>query len=223
MHSHLNSLQQTETPVSHSCIQSLLLKFAAQELIEVREPTSSSSSSTSPSSVVVSVDHAKLWAMIGSVASGQRAGVKRKAEEHAPQKRASGFSSSIQSSSSPPHSSSLTPASNAQLVGASTSGSSTEKKGRSSKNQTSHLDMEIENLLNQQSTKEQQSKKVGRTPPPQYPNQRTGWLAGTDAMLMFSCQVKQRDSRAAQHQHSQGAVHRGKVPVSWPSAGPRVL
>lgn len=163
----MNCLQQTETPVSHSCIQSLLLKFAAQELIEVREPTSSSSSSSSASisSVVVSVDHTKLWAMIGSVAGGQRTGVKRKAEEQAPHKRASGFSSSIQSSSSPPRASSLTPASNTQLVGASTSGSSNEKKGRSSKNQTSHLDMEIESLLNQQSTKEQQSKKVGKMSP----------------------------------------------------------
>lgn len=147
----------------------------------MREPTSSSSSSTSPSSVVVSVDHTKLWAMIGSVAGGQRAGVKRKAEEQAPHKRASGFSSSIQSSSSPPHPSSLTPASNVQLVGASTSGSSTEKKGRSSKNQTSHLDMEIESLLNQQSTKEQQSKKVGEKPE----TGRTGSLAGAD--VMFSC------------------------------------
>lgn len=106
--------------------------------------------------------------MIGSVAGGQRTGVKRKAEEQAPHKRASGFSSSIQSSSSPPHSSSLTPASNTQLVGASTSGSGAEKKGRSSKNQTSHLDMEIESLLNQQSTKEQQSKKVGEMPPRQH-------------------------------------------------------
>lgn len=37
-----------------------------------------------------------------------------------------------------------------------------EKKGRSSKSQSSHLDMEIESLLNQQSTKEQQSKKLSR-------------------------------------------------------------
>lgn len=173
----LNCLQQTDTPVSHSCIQSLLLKFAAQELIEVREPTSSTSSACS-SSVVVSVDHTKLWAMIGSVAGGQRAGVKRKAEEQAPHKRASGFSSSIQSSSSPPHSSSLTPASNTQLVGASTSGSSTEKKSRSGKNQTSHLDMEIESLLNQQSTKEQQSKKVGNIPPSQYLNLQDSFVRG---------------------------------------------
>lgn len=160
--------------------------------------------------------------MIGSVAGGQRVGIKRKAEEQAPHKRASAFSSSIQGSSSPPHSS-LTPASNTQLVGASTSGSSTEKKGRSSKNQTSHLDMEIESLLNQQSTKEQQSKKVGWVPPHKGMIQQNGMLAETDVTSMFSCQVKQRDSGAAQRQYSQGAVHCGKVPVPWPSAGPGVL
>uniref|UniRef100_A0A7N9AS69 mRNA m(6)A methyltransferase n=1 Tax=Mastacembelus armatus TaxID=205130 RepID=A0A7N9AS69_9TELE len=91
---------------------SLLLKFSAQELIEVRQPTSTSSSTTSSSTVVVAVDHTKLWAMIG----------------------AAGFSPSLQSSASPPH----------------------------SKSQSSHVDMEIESLLNQQSTKEQQSKKVSR-------------------------------------------------------------
>lgn len=157
------SRSQSETAVSHSCIQSLLLKFSAQELIEVRQPTSASSASTSSSSVVVSVDHTKLWAMIGSGAGAQRSAVKRKAEDQIHHKRAPGFSPSLQSSASPPHTSftSLTPASSTQLAGPSASGSGTEKKGRSSKSQTSHLDMEIENLLNQQSTKEQQSKKVG--------------------------------------------------------------
>ncbi|CAI5669020.1 unnamed protein product [Oreochromis niloticus] len=78
-------------------------------------------------------------------------------------KRAAGFSPSLQSSASPPHSSttSLTPASSSE-PGPSASGSGTEKKGRSSKSQSSHLDMEIESLLNQQSTKEQQSKKLSR-------------------------------------------------------------
>lgn len=158
-----DSQSQSETAVSHSCIQSLLLKFSAQELIEVRQPTSASSTSTSSSSVVISVDHTKLWAMIGSGAGAQRSGVKRKAEDQAHHKRAPGFSPSLQSSASPPHTSftSLTPASSTQLAGSSVSGSGAEKKGRSSKSQTSHLDMEIENLLNQQSTKEQQSKKVG--------------------------------------------------------------
>lgn len=158
------SLSQSEATVSHSCIQSLLLKFSAQELIEVRQPSSSSSSSSSssPPSIVVSVDHTKLWAMIGSAAGAQRAGVKRKAEDQSHNKRAP----SHQSSASPPHTSfsSLTPAVSSQLSGASASGSGADKKGRSSKSQSSHLDMEIESLLNQQSTKEQQSKKVGMEP-----------------------------------------------------------
>uniref|UniRef100_UPI0037E7CB61 N6-adenosine-methyltransferase subunit METTL3 n=1 Tax=Semicossyphus pulcher TaxID=241346 RepID=UPI0037E7CB61 len=154
----------SESAVSHGCIQSLLLKFSAQELIEVRQPTSASSSSSSSPSVVVSVDHTKLWAMIGTGAGAQRAGVKRKAEDQTQHKRAAGFSPSLQSSASPPRPafSSLTPAVSTQLAGASASGSGAEKKGRSSKSQSSHVDMEIESLLNQQSTKEQQSKKVSR-------------------------------------------------------------
>lgn len=159
---------QSESAVTHGCIQSLLHKFSAQELIEVRQSTSASSSTTSSftsATVVIAVDHTKLWAMIGSGAGTQRTAVKRKAEDQAHNKRAAGFAPSLQSSASPPHSSttsSLTPASSfpPQLAGPSASGSGAEKKGRSSKSQSSHLDMEIESLLNQQSTKEQQSKKV---------------------------------------------------------------
>ncbi|XP_034532115.1 N6-adenosine-methyltransferase subunit METTL3 [Notolabrus celidotus] len=152
-----------EAAVSHSCIQSLLLKFSAQELIEVRQPASSSSSTTS-SSVVVSVDHTKLWAMIGPGGGAQRSGVKRKAEDQTQNKRAPGFSPLLKTSASPPHSffSSVTPAVSTTLAGTSASGGGAEKKGRSSKSQSSHMDMEIESLLNQQSTKEQQSKKVSR-------------------------------------------------------------
>uniref|UniRef100_A0A8C4GJ25 mRNA m(6)A methyltransferase n=1 Tax=Dicentrarchus labrax TaxID=13489 RepID=A0A8C4GJ25_DICLA len=162
-----NELNSSETAVSHGCIQSLLLKFSAQELIEVRQPSSASSSSTSSPSVVVAVDHTKLWAMIGSGGGAQRPGVKRKAEDQTHHKRAPGFSPSLQSAASPPHTSftSLTPASHTalpQLAGPSASGSGADKKGRSSKGQSSHMDMEIESLLNQQSTKEQQSKKVSR-------------------------------------------------------------
>uniref|UniRef100_A0A3B3XG90 mRNA m(6)A methyltransferase n=1 Tax=Poecilia mexicana TaxID=48701 RepID=A0A3B3XG90_9TELE len=134
-----------EGTVTHGCIQSLLLKFSAQELIEVRQPTSISSSSTTsspPTTVVVAVDHTKLWAMIGSVSGAQRAGVKRKAEDQT----LGGFSPKLQSS----------------LAGSSAAGSGAEKKGRSSKSQSSHVDMEIESLLNQQSTKEQQSKKMSQ-------------------------------------------------------------
>ncbi|XP_028285352.1 N(6)-adenosine-methyltransferase subunit METTL3 [Parambassis ranga] len=159
-----NELNISESAVSHGCIQSLLHKFSAQELIEVRQPTSTSSSTASSSTVVIAVDHTKLWPMIGSTPGAQRTGVKRKADDQTHSKRAAGFSPSLQSSASPPHSSttSLTPASSSQLAGPSASGSGAEKKGRSSKSQSSHMDMEIESLLNQQSTKEQQSKKVSR-------------------------------------------------------------
>uniref|UniRef100_A0A672LM04 mRNA m(6)A methyltransferase n=1 Tax=Sinocyclocheilus grahami TaxID=75366 RepID=A0A672LM04_SINGR len=115
----------------------LLLKFSAQELIEVRHP-----SITASSTLVTSVDHTKLWAMIGSTAQPQKTGIKRKGDDIIPQKRAPGSSPLLQAPASPPKKSS--------------------KKGRSSKVQASHLDMEIESLLSQQSTKEQQSKKVSQ-------------------------------------------------------------
>ncbi|KAA0723093.1 N6-adenosine-methyltransferase subunit METTL3 [Triplophysa tibetana] len=56
------------------------------------------------------------------------------------------------------------PVSNSHLTGSSGGGGGggSEKKGRSNKVQASHLDMEIESLLSQQSTKEQQSKKVSQ-------------------------------------------------------------
>ncbi|XP_072314598.1 N(6)-adenosine-methyltransferase subunit METTL3 [Eucyclogobius newberryi] len=161
-----NELNSSEGAVTHGCIQSLLQKFAAQELIEVRQPSLTAIGSSS-STIVVAVDHPKLWAMIGTVVGAQRTGVKRKADDQTHLKRASGFSPS-HSSVSPPHTSytppisSLTPASSIQAAGPSSSGSGADKKGRSSKNLSSHVDMEIESLLNQQSTKEQQSKKVSR-------------------------------------------------------------
>lgn len=166
-----NDLNTSETPVTHGCIQSLLLKFSAQELMEVRQPTmvSSSSSSSSSSTLVISVDHTKLWAMIGGGAIAQRAGVKRKAEDQTHHKRVPGASPSLQSPPSPPPTSSisLAPASSSQMAGSSDwkaggGGGGADKKGRTNKGQSSHLDMEIESLLNQQSTKEQQSKKVSR-------------------------------------------------------------
>lgn len=166
-----NDLNTPETPVTHGCIQSLLLKFSAQELMEVRQPSmvsSSSSSSSSSSTLVISVDHTKLWAMIGGGAIAQRAGVKRKAEDQTHHKRVPGASPSLQSPPSPPPTSSisLAPASS-QMAGSSDwkaggGGGGADKKGRTNKGQSSHLDMEIESLLNQQSTKEQQSKKVSR-------------------------------------------------------------
>lgn len=158
-----SSFTQSESAASHACIQSLLLKFSAQELIEVRQPSIASSSSSSSSTLVTSVDHTKLWAMIGSAAQPQRTAIKRKGDDIIHQKRAPGSSPLLQAPSSPPKksSASLAPASNSQLTGSSgVGGGGPEKKGRSNKVQASHLDMEIESLLSQQSTKEQQSKKA---------------------------------------------------------------
>ncbi|KAM3842433.1 N(6)-adenosine-methyltransferase subunit METTL3 [Diretmus argenteus] len=159
-----DELNSPETPVTHGCIQSLLLKFSAQELIDVRQPAMASSSTASSSTLVVAVDHTKLWAMIGPGA--QRSGVKRKAEDQSHHKRPPGSSPALQSPPSPPQTSSISLASassSSQLAGPSgASGGGADKKGRTCKGQSSHLDMEIENLLNQQSTKEQQSKKVSR-------------------------------------------------------------
>ncbi|MCJ8731429.1 hypothetical protein PDJAM_G00199500, partial [Pangasius djambal] len=164
-----NQLNSSESPVSHTCIQSLLLKFSAQELIEVRQPTNNTSSSSSSSStLVVSVDHTKLWAMISSsTPQPQKAGVKRKGDDIIHQKRAPGSSPLLQSSSSPSKPTSTSSASSSQLAGTSdwksgSGGVGAEKKGRTNKGKTSHLDMEIESLLSQQSTKEQQNKKVSR-------------------------------------------------------------
>ena len=140
--------------------------------------------------------------MIGSVAGAQRTGVKRKAEDLTHSKRAPGFPPSLQSSASPPRTSftSVTPASSTQMAGPSASGSGADKKGRSSKNPSSHLDMEIESLLNQQSTKEQQSKKVRRkrrptnTSSPQHLNYCKGELVKSRIVWssdvnVISCQV----------------------------------
>lgn len=170
--------------------------------------------------------------MIGSGAGAQRTGVKRKAEDQTQHKRTPGFPPSLQSSASPPHTSftSLTPAaSSSQLAGPSASGSGS----RSSKGPSSHLDMEIESLLNQQSTKEQQSKKVRRMrvlmtnifyrlSQNKCETAKIRCLI-TDGVNVIYALGEQRNSGAAQCQHSQGAVHCGKVPVSRPSSGPRVL
>ncbi|KAG9274425.1 N6-adenosine-methyltransferase 70 kDa subunit [Astyanax mexicanus] len=164
-----DQLNSSEAPVTHTCIQSLLLKFSAQELIEVKQPTITTSSSGPSSTLVISVDHTKLWAMIGSSTSQpQRTGVKRKGDDAIHQKRVPGSSPSIQAPPSPPKTSSIslaapsssqTGTSDWKLGGA---GGGAEKKGRTNKGKASHMDMEIESLLSQQSTKEQQSKKVSR-------------------------------------------------------------
>lgn len=103
-----------------------------------------------------------------STSQPQKTGVKRKGDDIVHQKRAPGSSPLLQSSSSPSKTSSISSASSSQLAGTSdwksgSVGAGAEKKSRTNKGKTSHLDMEIESLLSQQSTKEQQSKKVQNT------------------------------------------------------------
>ncbi|XP_053324454.1 N6-adenosine-methyltransferase catalytic subunit isoform X2 [Spea bombifrons] len=128
-------------PVTRQAVESLLQKFAAQELIELKgwgqedddRPT-----------VVTFADHSKLSAMMGAVterkAPTTQSGTKKRKNQETNQSTSSSVSSS-----------------------ASTSGekknSEPQKKARK---QASHLDLEIESLLSQQSTKEQQSKKVSQ-------------------------------------------------------------
>lgn len=172
-------LSTTDAPVSHASVQSLLLKFSAQELIEVHQgstsldfinrqrdqaatastsssssASASSSSSSTSTTIVSSVDYTKLCAMRGALS--QKTAVKRKGDDITHVKRPSGAAPSSQSVATGSH------AAGTSDWKAGSTGGGPEKKSRISKGQTSHLDMEIESLLNQQSTKEQQNKKVSR-------------------------------------------------------------
>ncbi|MGH0165951.1 UNVERIFIED_CONTAM: hypothetical protein FKN15_058483 [Acipenser sinensis] len=203
-----SALSTPGNPVEQACVESLLLKFAAQELIEVR-PLTSDPSRPPPPTLVTSADHPKLWAMRGAVTSNTaslgepntaahaqpaRGGVKRKgadlesspapsssAPSYASPAPSSSMSSSmsqiVSASSLPPISSiSFSPSPSLSLSPALSSlASSGDKKGqgapgdppalkksRGGKVRASDLHLEIESLLSQQSTKEQQSKKVSR-------------------------------------------------------------
>ncbi|KAM3939497.1 N(6)-adenosine-methyltransferase catalytic subunit METTL3 [Leptodactylus fuscus] len=139
------SIQQAITmpdfSVSRQAVESLLQKFAAQELIEVK---GGEQEDDDRPTVVTFADHSKLSAMMGAVSE-------RKAPTIAPgtKKRRIQESESSASSSSP-----------------SAAGTSKEKKvsepQKKARKNASHVDLEIESLLSQQSTKEQQSKKVSQ-------------------------------------------------------------
>ncbi|KAL7977704.1 hypothetical protein Chor_009653 [Crotalus horridus] len=114
-------------------------KFAAQELIEVKRGLLQDDGQPM---LVTYADHSKLSAMMGAVAEkkGLAEGTKRRAEQD------SGISVSA------PGVSPLALASSELL----------KEPPKKSRKQASDLDLEIESLLSQQSTKEQQSKKVSQ-------------------------------------------------------------
>ncbi|XP_072271283.1 N(6)-adenosine-methyltransferase catalytic subunit METTL3 [Pyxicephalus adspersus] len=139
------SIQQAiatpDLPVSRQAVESLLQKFAAQELIEVK---GGEHEDNDRPTVVTYADHSKLSAMMGAVSE-------RKGQTTAPgtKKRRIQETDGATSSSV-----------------ASSSGAAGEKKvseiHKKARKHASHLDLEIESLLSQQSTKEQQSKKVSQ-------------------------------------------------------------
>ncbi|XP_053909118.1 N6-adenosine-methyltransferase catalytic subunit [Cuculus canorus] len=125
-----------ETPVTRRAVESLLQKFAAQELIEVKKGLLEDD--PNPPTVVIYADHSKLSAMTGAGtenSGGKNGGRKRRTDQDGV--GASAFTG----------------------MSGGDGGKETVKKSRK---QASDVDLEIESLLSQQSTKEQQSKKVSQ-------------------------------------------------------------
>ncbi|XP_051865847.1 N6-adenosine-methyltransferase subunit METTL3, partial [Pristis pectinata] len=129
-----NAMLSLQCPVTQGNVESLLHKFAAQELIEIRGGLSQDGTPTT----VTFADHTKLSAMLVLLPQDS---------EQPPSRAESGQRRCPQ----PP------------LPG---SGAAPDRKlpepAKKSRKVASELDMEIERLLNQQSTKEKQSKKVSQ-------------------------------------------------------------
>uniref|UniRef100_A0ABM5EIY4 mRNA m(6)A methyltransferase n=1 Tax=Pogona vitticeps TaxID=103695 RepID=A0ABM5EIY4_9SAUR len=138
------AISTPEAPATQRSVESLLQKFAAQELIEVKRGLLLEDDQPM---LVTYADHSKLSAMMGAVAekkgSGEGVGAgggKRRAEQDAGVAASTPGASPSASSSSEP----------------------LKEPPKKSRKQASDLDLEIESLLSQQSTKEQQSKKVSQ-------------------------------------------------------------
>ncbi|KAM6037671.1 LOW QUALITY PROTEIN: N(6)-adenosine-methyltransferase catalytic subunit METTL3 [Chlamydotis macqueenii] len=133
------AISTPDAPVTHRGVESLLQKFAAQELIEVRRGLLQDDPARP--TLVTYADHSKLSAMTGAGtenggnAAKDPGGRKRRAEQEG-----SGAAASA-------------------AAGGGEAGKEAAKKWRK---QASDVDLEIESLLSQQSTKEQQSKKVSQ-------------------------------------------------------------
>ncbi|XP_059806787.1 N6-adenosine-methyltransferase subunit METTL3-like isoform X1 [Hypanus sabinus] len=130
-----NTLLSLQCSVTQGNVESLLQKFAAQELIEVRGGLSQDGMPTT----VTFADHTKLSAMLvllpqeGEPSPPQAEGGQKRRAQPPP----------VGSAPSPPDRKPPEPAKKSRKV-------------------ASELDLEIERLLNQQSTKERQSKKMSQ-------------------------------------------------------------
>ncbi|KAK2508482.1 hypothetical protein MC885_002123 [Smutsia gigantea] len=142
------AISTPDAPATQDGVESLLQKFAAQELIEVKRGLLQDDAHPT---LVTYADHSKLSAMMGAVAekkgpgevAGTITGQKRRAEQDLTTVAA--FASSLASG-----------------LASSASEAAKEPTKKSRKHAASDVDLEIESLLNQQSTKEQQSKKVSQ-------------------------------------------------------------
>ncbi|XP_038225525.1 N6-adenosine-methyltransferase catalytic subunit isoform X2 [Dermochelys coriacea] len=140
------AISTPEAPITQHSVESLLQKFAAQELIEVRRGLLQDDEEQP--TLITYADHSKLSAMMGAVAEqkgppepGSAGGQKRWAEQDA--------------GGAVPSPAGATPSALTTLELA-------KEPAKKSRKQASDLDLEIESLLSQQSTKEQQSKKVSQ-------------------------------------------------------------
>ncbi|KAM9120839.1 N(6)-adenosine-methyltransferase catalytic subunit METTL3 isoform 1-T1 [Pangshura tecta] len=140
------AISTPEAPVTQRSVESLLQKFAAQELIEVRRGLLQDDEEQP--TLVTYADHSKLSAMMGAVAEqkcpaepGSTGGQKRWAEQDA---------------------GGAVPSPAGAIPSALTTSELGKEPAKKSRKQASDLDLEIESLLSQQSTKEQQSKKVSQ-------------------------------------------------------------
>lgn len=128
-----------DAPAAPRTVESLLQKFAAQELIEVRRGLLAEGPT-----LVTYADHSKLAAMTGAERHGDAdadgPGRKRRAE-HEPGGGGAGGGAG---------------------GGPGTGADAGKEAAKKSRKQASDVDLEIESLLSQQSTKEQQSKKVSQ-------------------------------------------------------------
>ncbi|KAM9168453.1 N(6)-adenosine-methyltransferase catalytic subunit METTL3 isoform 2-T2 [Mergus octosetaceus] len=127
-----------EAPAAPRTVESLLQKFAAQELIEVRRGLLAEGPT-----LVTYADHSKLAAMTGAERHGDGdadgPGRKRRAEQDAGGPGGPGGPG-----------------------GAGLAAEGGKESAKKARKQASDVDLEIESLLSQQSTKEQQSKKVSQ-------------------------------------------------------------
>ncbi|XP_068280884.1 N6-adenosine-methyltransferase catalytic subunit [Nyctibius grandis] len=126
------ALAAPDVPVTQRGVESLLQKFAAQELIEVKRGLLQDD--PSQPTLVTYADHSKLSAMTGGGQPVKETGGKKRRVD-----QDGGGTSTM-----------------------TTVGEVGKEAVKKSRKQASDVDLEIESLLSQQSTKEQQSKKVSQ-------------------------------------------------------------